>query len=558
MIKISNLKVSVTNADTEYSEKNRLIQSIARLVREPFDESKLTILRRSIDARKKPDCYRIYTVALSLSDKEEKRLAKLSSKALKGNVTITPFVPQEYSFPYSCNNEIEENHRPVIVGMGPAGLFCAYELAMNGYAPILIERGQPVEERVGALKEFWEKGILHPDSNCQFGEGGAGTFSDGKLNTVVKDPSGKNAAVLKLFVQHGAAKEILYDAKPHIGTDVLREVIRSMREAILAHGGQILYNTKLTDLEIKDGALNGISLQSKEGEVQKRAVNHLVLALGHSARDTFSMLYENGLRMEAKDFAVGFRVIHPQSFIDESQFGGPIANFGASPYKLVGREENGENAYSFCMCPGGYVVNASSESRRTCINGMSYSGRESGSANSAIIMTVHRSDYEEDHPLAGIAFQRRLEELAYALGNGAIPYETLGQFATGSGEKEIPVSDERFDRHYADWKPAFKGDSKVAAVHELLPNRNAFFLKKMREFNRQIDGYYHPDCIVAGVESRTSSPLRILRDEQLMSNITGIFPCGEGAGYAGGITSAAIDGIRVAEQVAKLMNGVIE
>lgn len=529
MLRINQLKLPVDHTEDE------LIKRVKKLLRcEEIPE--VTIVRRSIDARKKPELYFNYILNIKV-----KNQASVYRKCDKKQVLLWEEMP--YRFPVAA---YRGSTRPVIIGTGPAGLFCGYMLAKAGFRPILLERGASIEQRSKEVQEFWERGKLNPESNVQFGEGGAGTFSDGKLNTLVKDKYGRNREVLSLFVKAGAPDEILYDHKPHIGTDILCRVIVNMRNAILEMGGEVRFHAKVTDLISKNGRIAGVMINGQE----KLEAEYVVLALGHSARDTFEMLYEKNISMEAKPFAVGMRVEHPQELINLSQYGKrEEKNLGNAPYKLTAKAKDGRGVYSFCMCPGGYVVNASSEPGRLAVNGMSYSGRDGSNANSAIIVSVTPEDYETTHPLAGIAFQRRLEEKAFEIGQGRIPVERYGAFkdaVAGSGQtgEEAAYIEDAFS-------PCMKGTWEFAPVHEILPGpiRNAF-VEGMEQFGRTIKGFNDDNVLVAGVESRTSSPVRILRDEELQSSLKGLYPCGEGAGYAGGITSAAMDGIYVAEKLA--------
>lgn len=542
MIRINQVKLH-----TQHS-KEQLQKKVADILRVPVTNIKhMEILRQSIDARKKPEIYYIYTIDVSVTD-EEKVFRKLSGK--KGlNGQIQKAEPQEYRFPEAGN--IPQKNRTVIVGMGPAGLFCGYYLALHGYRPVLLERGKDVDARQTDVENFWKTGALNPASNVQFGEGGAGTFSDGKLNTLVKDKDGRNREVLKTFVKFGVKESILYEAKPHIGTDVLCNVVKNMREEIIRLGGEVRFESQVTDIQIADGQIKSVLVNDKESI----DCEQLVLAIGHSARDTFSLLYEKKVPMEAKAFAVGLRVEHPQEMINESQYGVKDAgSLGAAPYKVIAKTSVGRGVYSFCMCPGGYVVNASSEEGRLAVNGMSYSGRDGENANSAIIVSVTPDDFGSDHPLAGIAFQRELEKKAYDLGAGNIPVQRYGIF------RECVTQDVTQDTLSADQvkkacesgiQPNTKGAFIWADVSRILPKEcNQAFVEGMQVFARQIKGFDREDVVLLGVESRTSSPVRIHRDDTLQSEIRGLYPCGEGAGYAGGITSAAMDGLRVAEMIA--------
>ena len=577
MLRINQVKVKAGHTERELRKK------AADMLRIPAGEIRsLTIVRQSIDARKKPEIFYSYTLDVEVPG-EEKLLRRL-----KGRLQIARADMVKYRFPEPGTRKPE--HPPVIVGMGPAGLFCGYYLALYGYRPVLLERGKCVEERQKDVERFWETGILDPASNVQFGEGGAGTFSDGKLNTLVKDKDGRNREVLETFVKFGAKESICYEAKPHIGTDVLRGIVRNMRREILALGGQVRFESQMTEVHIQEGHVTGVVINGEEF----LPCGQLVLAIGHSARDTFQMLYEKQVPMEAKDFAVGLRVEHPQAMIDESQYGragtGDAASgegetetgdaapgedaaesvgLGAAAYKVAARASSGRGVYSFCMCPGGYVVNASSEPGMTAVNGMSYSGSDGRNANSAIIVSVSRSDFGSAHPLAGVEFQRSLERRAYELGGGKIPVQRYGAFrkAVETGKKESAGTEGEAERNgIADVKtagghkdsmpdsplqPQCKGMFCWADVSRILPEEcNEAFVEGMESFGRQIRGFDRDDAILLGVESRTSSPVRIGRDETLQSEIRGLYPCGEGAGYAGGITSAAMDGLRAAEAIA--------
>ncbi len=550
MIRINQLKIKIDVHRKTVDLKPVIAQKLH--IRENRI-SEYTILRRSVDARKKPDLYYVYTVSVSLDGIEE---AAVVARLRDSAVTLAD--EPEYRFPYRVSLEESRSiNRPIIVGTGPAGLFCGYVLAMNGFRPILLERGEPVEDRIRTVEHYWNTGELNTESNIQFGEGGAGTFSDGKLNTLVKDKDGKNRAVLQIFVENGAEDTILYDYKAHLGTDCLVDVIRTMREKMKQHGADFSFGTKLTDLDVENGRLSGIHCLRTDADAASPTPVHmecqqLVIAIGHSARDTFPMLLSHGMDMEAKDFAVGVRIMHPQRLINLSQYGleDPY-ELGSAPYKLVGKEQDGNNTYSFCMCPGGYVVNASSEPGRLAVNGMSYHRRDSSNANSALVMTVHKEQYPEG-PLGGIAFQRQLEERAYLAASGRIPFSSLGDLYRDVKHSDYAYScEEKIDRLFDGFTPCIKGLSEYTSLQGILPEELEHrLLDAIPYFDRMIHGFGHPKAVLAGIESRTSSPVRMNRDDDCRSNIRGIYPCGEGAGYAGGITSAAMDGIRVAEQIA--------
>lgn len=528
MIRIGQLKL-----DPDHTEK-AFVQKIAKTLRISEKEIRsFQIKKQSIDARKKPDLKYVYTVDVSVSNEQQ------ILKKQKGNqvtlVNETPYVFQIIGTT-PCKN------RPIIVGSGPAGMFCAYMLAKHGYKPILFERGASVEERVSAIETFWETGKLNEQSNVQFGEGGAGTFSDGKLNTLVKDADGRNKKVLQTFVDNGAPEEILYINKPHIGTDILIDVVRNMRNKIIEWGGEVHFHSQFTDFEMEDDKLKSITIASNGIETQYETDN-LVLAIGHSARDTFAMLYEKKLPIIAKPFAVGVRVEHKQQIINESQYGADCPyELPAASYKLTANLPNKRGVYSFCMCPGGYVVNASSENGHLAVNGMSYHARSGENANSAIIVTVTPEDFGSEHPLAGIQFQRELEKKAYRLGNGKVPVQCFGDYCKNQKTEKL-----------GGVTPQIKGEYTFANLREIFPDELAKSIELgIKSFDKQIQGFSNNDTVLSGVESRTSSPIRITRNETLQIENSGIYPCGEGAGYAGGITSAAMDGIKVAERIAAI------
>lgn len=523
MIRITQMKLPVDHGS------DALMKKITHILRVSRDEiERVQIVRQSLDARKKPELYLVYSVDVSLKGiREEKIWKKVNNK----NVTLT----DEKGYDFAPEGKVNPAFRPVVVGSGPAGLFCAWLLARHGFAPQILERGDKVEERIRKVNAFWESGILDEESNVQFGEGGAGTFSDGKLNTTVKDPRGRNRKVLELFVQAGAPEEILWQQKPHLGTDQLISIVRNLRRSIEEMGGRFFFGTKMTDIACGKGRITAIEVNNKEW----LPADALVLAIGHSARDTFQMLYDRGVPMSAKSFAAGIRIEHPQTMINLSQYGREQApRLGAAPYKLTHQTKDGRGVYSFCMCPGGYVVNASSEPGRLAVNGMSYHGRAGKNANSALIITVTPEDFPEDSPLGGVAFQRSLEEKAYDLGQGKIPVELYGDFKEGRTPGEA----------FGQVEPQFKGAYAFADLRRLLgPELSGVMVEAIQSFGEKIQGFDRPDSILAGIESRTSSPVRIPRDSQMESQIRGLYPCGEGAGYAGGITSAAMDGLKTAE-----------
>ncbi len=525
MIRISGVRLPIPHDREE-------LEATIRQKAKGKEPKTYRIVRRSIDARKKPQLYYVYTIDAAF-DGEKQLLKGKGSKWVRSE-------QKKYRFPVNNITCDKEEDRPIIVGSGPAGLFAALMLSRSGMRPILLERGDDVDRRTEKVEQLFKDGKLDTESNVQFGEGGAGTFSDGKLNTLVKDKFGRNHFVLEEFVKHGAPEVILYDAKPHIGTDVLKEVVRSIRNEIISNGGQVEFGAKMTNIYKEDMEIRGINYL-KDGEEKYISCNCLILALGHSSRDSFSMLYENGLTMSQKAFAIGVRVEHPAQMINVDQYGENYPEeLSAANYKLTHQCQNGRGIYSFCMCPGGYVVNSSSEMGRLCVNGMSYSGRDGLNSNSAIITTVTPDDFPSDHPLAGVEFQRIYEEKAYQLCHGKIPVQLYKDFKANEKSSEL-----------GQIQPQIKGQWELSNLRDCLPNFICqSLLEGMEFFGKNIEGYNRPDTLLSGVETRTSSPVRMDRDETFQSNIKGLFPCGEGAGYAGGITSAAMDGIKVAEAVA--------
>ena len=528
MYRINQLKLHIEHSQAD------LVKAAAEFLRiKPSDIKDLRVFKRSVDARKKPVIFYVYTV-----DVEVDKGVRLSKKVLGNkNVSKTP----EFKYEFRVTGEEKLRNRPVIIGTGPAGLFCGLFLARAGFKPILFERGKEALERKRDVERFWEEGIIDPQSNVQFGEGGAGTFSDGKLNTMVKDEFGRNRVVLEEFVRHEASEEILFVNKPHIGTDKLIEIVTSIRQEIESLGGEVKFNSTVYDFVVSDERITGVRVVSEGKEIQADT-DIVVLACGHSSRDTFEVLNEMKVPMEAKSFAVGVRVIHPQTLINKAMYG--VEEHEALPaadYKVTYKLPNGRGVYSFCMCPGGYVVNASSDVGELAVNGMSYSDRGSNSANSAIIVTVDKSDFPDEGVLSGVRFQQDLEKKAYALCKGSIPVQLYVDF------KENKKSNE-----FKDFLPDIKGKNEFGNIRNIFSDEiNESLIEGMEGFGRQIRGFNGDSAIFAGLESRTSSPVRILRNESFESKIRGLYPCGEGAGYAGGITSAAMDGIKVAEAIAR-------
>ena len=535
MLRITELKLPLDHPDEALREAILQRLGIA-------DDQLLsfTLFKRSYDARKKnSELLFIYTIDLQASNEAE-LLAKFADDR-----NIGPAPDVTYKFVGQAPAGLQE--RPIVVGFGPCGIFAGLLLAQMGFKPIILERGKEVRQRTKDTWGLWRKSVLNPESNVQFGEGGAGTFSDGKLYSQIKDPQHHGRKVLEEFVKAGAPDEILYINKPHIGTFRLTGMVEQMRQDMIALGAEVRFQEKVTDLLIEDGQLTGVVLESGE-QLHSR---HVVLALGHSARDTFRMLHAKGVYMEAKPFSVGFRIEHPQTLIDKARLGKYAGHpkLGAADYKLVYHASNGRSVYSFCMCPGGTVVAATSEPGRVVTNGMSQYSRNERNANSGIVVGI---DPERDYPgspLAGIELQERLEAHAYVMGgsNYQAPAQLVGDFVAGRPSTAL-----------GSVEPSYKPG---VTLGDLAPSLPAFAIEAIREalpaFDRQIKGYNLPDAVLTGIETRTSSPLRITRGEDYQSlNLKGLFPAGEGAGYAGGILSAGVDGIRIAEAVARDMLGL--
>lgn len=538
MIRIHNLTVPALPEKERRAVLEKKICRFAGGTLPPY-----TIARRSVDARRKDDIRYVYTV--DIGGMEEKRESELLRRSR--GVKAERITPERYRLPASGSERLPAP--VIIVGAGPAGLFAAWMLAEAGYSPLLLEQGAPVEERDRDVRAFWEGGRLKPWSNVQFGEGGAGTFSDGKLSTGIRDSEGRIREVLRIFTACGADPSIGYDAKPHIGTDCLKSVVKNMRQQILRKGGRFLFHTRLTGIRTENGVLCAACTENTlTGETDVLAAGAMILAVGHSARETFLTLHSAGLEMVQKSFAVGVRIEHPQRLINRIQYGAEEPeNLPPADYKLTARTGDGRSVYSFCMCPGGQVVNASSEEGRLCVNGMSAHARCGRNANAALVVQVGPEDFEEKDLFAGMSFQRAFEEAAWKLCRGKIPVQRLADFS-GNGKEDAPSC--RRNEEAGRLQPDICGEWEEADVSSVLPGFVRDALRQaLPQFDRKMPGYACPEALIEGFEGRTSSPLRIPRDDGGESNIKGIWPAGEGAGYAGGITSAAVDGIKAAEQI---------
>jgi len=524
MLRVTGVKLSLDE------DKALILSKTAKKLRVKENEIlAYSIFRESIDARKSDQIFFVYTVDVQLAN-ESAVLKKLKG----GEVTVTP--PMDYRLVQPGHQVLP--HRPVVVGLGPAGLFAGLLLARMGYRPVILERGADVDTRTEAVRSFWQTGLLDKDCNVQFGEGGAGAFSDGKLTTLIKDKRCRR--VLEEMVQAGAPDDIIYSYKPHIGTDLLKTVVKTIRRQIIELGGEVHFNSRVTGIFTEDSRLTGLEIngeQTLEAEVA-------LLAIGHSARDTFAMLHSRGLLFTPKSFSIGVRVEHPQALINQAQhksFAGH-PRLGPAEYKLAYHSPTGRSAYTFCMCPGGMVVAAASEEGMLVTNGMSEHARDRRNANSALLVGVRPEDFGSDYPLAGVEFQRRWEGLAFRLGGGnyVAPAQLVGDFlsgrpSTGPGGVE----------------PSYPRGVTYTDLQECLPGYvTATLQEALLDFDRKLRGFALPEAVLTGVETRSSSPVRIYRDEQCRSNIVGLYPAGEGPGYAGGIISSAVDGMRAAECIA--------
>ena len=524
MIRVNNIKLPLSYSDED------IIKACAKELRVSTENiTKASLYRRSIDARHKGDIHYTTSVDVWLSGSEQAALNKAKSK----NAAIT----EEYRYiPLIPKNK---DKRPLIVGTGPAGLFCALTLAQSGIRPIVIERGSRVEERAKAVDRMWQKAELNTECNVQFGEGGAGTFSDGKLNTGTKD--GRARKVLLEFASHGAPEEILYNAKPHIGTDKLRDTVKNIREELIALGADVFFDTKLIDIITQDGSITAAEVEHN-GKKQPIECSEIVLAIGHSARDTFELLYRMGVHTQPKPFSVGVRIEHLRKNIDRSQYGAAHSQLPAAYYKQSVHLKDGRGVYTFCMCPGGVVVAAQSEKDSVVTNGMSEFARDKINSNAALLVSVEPDDIQGDHALKGMYWQRELERKAFIAGGGdyRAPIARVGDFLKGEISARL-----------GDVTPSYLPGTRFANMEEILPT---FVTDSLREaiplIDRRLRGFNHPDAVLTAVESRSSSPIRITRDENMQSvSLKGLYPCGEGAGYAGGIVSAAVDGIKAAEKI---------
>ncbi len=525
MLRIYNIPVSIEEGDEP------LKNIVSRYLKVSSKSIKKAVLyKKSIDARNKDKIHFIFCVDIEV-DSEDKIIKTAKKKKIEE--------VKKYEYQIKVNKNLSK--RPVVVGFGPAGIFAGLSLAQAGQNPIIIERGSDVDERTKDVENFWKNGKLNVNSNVQFGEGGAGTFSDGKLNTGTKDV--RSRKVLQEFVESGAPKEILYNAKPHIGTDKLKTTIKNIRKKIITLGGQVRFNTKLVDIVISNNEVEGVIVEGEKGTEEIKTDN-VILALGHSARDTFEMLLSKKILLEPKNFSVGVRIEHLQSDINKSQYGdsGVSSKLGAADYKLSTHLKNGRGVYTFCMCPGGKVVAAASECNGVVTNGMSEFSRSEKNANSAVLVGVSPSDFKDDSPLAGVEFQREIERNAYLIGgeNYFAPAQCFGDFLIGKETKS-----------FKEVLPSYAPGVKLCDLAKIFPDYVVESLKMgILEMDKHLKGFASHSAVLTGPETRSSSPVRILRNENQESvSVKGLYPCGEGAGYAGGIISAAVDGIRCAESI---------
>jgi len=527
MIRLSDIRCSVKKVESKEKEHAVLKAAVSKKLK--IDSQNIVaikIYKKALDARKKSDLLYTYTIDVQLqNDRAESRALKLKGVQKIEKVALKP----------KPKRRNPEKERPIVVGFGPSGCFAALVLAEAGYRPLVLERGAAVEERVKDIRDFWQGGSLKENANVQFGEGGAGTFSDGKLTTRISDPNCRK--VLKSYVEAGAPDEILYLNKPHIGSDLLRIVVKNLRDKIRALGGEVRFHAQVEDLKTENGQLVALKVQGEWIETTSA-----LFGIGHSARDTFSLLYDKGLVMEAKPFAIGLRIEHPQEMIDRSQYGAFAGQYGlgAADYRLTYHAQNGRTAYSFCMCPGGQVVAATSERGGVVTNGMSLHARGDRNANAALLVGVTPEDYGSNHPLAGVAFQRQWERAAFDLGGTHYyaPIQRVGDFLADCPSVALGAV-----------APSYLPGVTPSDLSRCLP---IYVVETLREalpyFDKKIKDFAMADALLTGVETRSSSPVRLLRNANGQSSIKGLFPMGEGAGYAGGIMSSAVDGIRIAEQ----------
>ena len=547
MLRITEIKLPlISSAETGHTEAEIRAALVRKLAINAADIVSFTIFKRGIDARKSNNILFVYSLDVLVNGE-----AKLSAKHAK-DPHIKPTPDTEYKF--VANNSNTNKLRPVVVGFGPAGIFAALILAQAGFKPIVLERGKAVRERTKDTFNLWRKSVLNPESNVQFGEGGAGTFSDGKLWSQIKDPKHYGRKVLQEFVAAGAPPEILYVSHPHIGTFRLVGMVEAMRKSIESLGGEIRFECRVDDIEIgvdSEGQNKVQAVILKSGE--RIATNHLVLAVGHSARDTFEMIHKKNIYIEAKPFSIGFRIEHPQSLIDKARYGNSysentVSKLGSAEYKLVHHASNGRSVYSFCMCPGGTVVASASEAGCVVTNGMSQYSRCERNANAGIVVGITPEVDYPDNPLAGMYLQRDLEASAYALGGStyAAPGQLIGDFLANKTSTK-----------FGEVQPSYTPGVHLTNLDSALPEFAITAIREaIPEFAKQVKGYDLHDGLLTGVETRTSSPIRIKRDDETLESINtkGLYPCGEGAGYAGGILSAGVDGIRVAEMVSLSLN----
>ena len=526
MIRINQIKQSL-----DASNDDLLKECAKNLGIKKSDISTLRVVRKSVDCRKKNNIFFVYSVDVETKTDEDEILKAVSSSEISKTEIIKYIMPE---------NKRSSQLRPVIVGFGPAGMFAGLTLARSGLKPLILERGADVDTRTNDVKLFWNEKKLNENSNVQFGEGGAGTFSDGKLNTGIKDPFCHH--VLEEFALHGAPEEICYSAKPHIGTDKLKAVVKNIREEIISLGGEVLFNTKLTDIIVFNGVIQGITYE-KDEESFDFETDTLVLCIGHSARDTVKMLYQRGIKMMQKPFSVGARIEHPREFIDKAQYGKFAGHpaLGAADYKMACHPPHARGAYTFCMCPGGTVVAAASEKGGVVVNGMSEYARDAENSNSALLVGINPEDFPDENPLSGFTLQREIEEKAFKFGgeNYSAPCQTVGDFLENKASTRL-----------GSVKPSCPTGVTPSDIRQVLPKKVTDTLADaLVQMNNKLKGFTMPDAVLTAAETRSSSPVRILRDDLYQTNVRGLFPAGEGAGYAGGIVSAAVDGLRCAHAV---------